>query len=155
MASMIIPLQLGAAAMTVMGQVRAGAHSNAMAKANAARQRQLAGQERAAGQRRAMAVRRKADVARSNALARIAAGGGGGDSGTENLMARIDGEGEFAALNALGQGEAAADQREFDAAMKRTRGKAQRGTAYWGALTDGLSYASKFAEKPAIQDFFR
>ena len=37
MAGMIIPLQLGAAAMTVMGQVRAGAHSNAMAKANAAK----------------------------------------------------------------------------------------------------------------------
>lgn len=147
MAGMIIPLQLGAAAMTVMGQVRAGAQSNAIAKAAAARQTQLAGQERAAGQRRAIAVRRKADIARSNALARIAAGGGGGDSSAETLMARIDGEGEFAALNALGQGEAAADQREFEAAMGRTRGKARRDAAYWGALTDGVSYAGKFTEK--------
>jgi len=67
------------------------------------RQRQLdqkAGQERAKGQRRAAEIRRQARLRESRAVA-IAASGGGGVDGINNLLAGISGQGEFEAGTAL------------------------------------------------------
>lgn len=144
MGNAAIPLLIGSSALTVLGKTNAGASSAAVANAEARQREVLAKRERARGQRRAITARREAEVARSNALARIAATGGGGDASGRNILAQIDSAGEFNALSAMADGENRARDAEFDARLSRVRGKAAQRAANLGALSDGLSFAAKY-----------
>lgn len=141
----MIPLQMASAAMTVIGQVKAGKAASRAAKARAARHEQKAKIERAKAQREAKAQRRQARLAQSRLLARSAAQGGAADASSKTALARLAGDGELNALNAMASGELSAVGSEFDAGMARFDGKTKKQAAYRGALGEGLSYAAKFA----------
>ncbi len=140
----MIPLQIASSALTVLGQVQAGKAANAAAKAEAAQRETAAKQERAVAQRKARARLRQADLAQSNALARFAAAGGAADPTTRSLLAQLEGEGQLNALDAMSAGEARARNQEFSADLSRFQGKEARRKANLGALSSGLSFASKY-----------
>lgn len=86
-----------------------------------------AGLERASSQRRAMEERRQAGLAASRGLAVAAASGGGVDDPTiVNLLAGIEGEGEYRALTALYEGEESARGMEAEAAARRRGAKSTK-----------------------------
>lgn len=144
MAQAFLPLQIASSAMTVLGQVRQGKQAKSEARAQAALQEQRANEQRAAGQRQAALARRNAGIVQSNALARIAAGGGGGDPTAETTLSRIAGQGEFNAMNVMADSESQARLGEYQASFSRYRGKNAQRNANFGALSDGLSFAGKY-----------
>lgn len=86
-----------------------------------------AGQERASSQRQAIDERRQARLAQSRGLAVAAASGAGADDPTVvNLLAGIEGEGEYRALSALYSGEESARGMEAEAAARRRGAKATK-----------------------------
>lgn len=95
-----------------------------------------AGLERAMSQREAMEERRQARLLNSRALAVAAASGGGADDPTVvNIMADIEGEGEYRALTALFNGEASARGLENQARAKRVSAR----NAKIGGIIEGAS----------------
>ena len=145
MAGIALPLQIASVGLSVLGQARQGAADASAAKAAAARQEARAKQVRAAAQRRAIAAKRQSDIAKSNFLARASATGGGADRSTTATLAKIDGEGEFNALNAIADGELAARDSEFAAGQSRFRAKQKRADTALGVLQQGTSFAAKYA----------
>jgi hypothetical protein len=78
--------------------------------------------DRATAQRRASEERRQARLAGSRALALAAASGGGADDPSiVNLIADLEGEGEYRALSAMFEGETEARSKE-EQAMANRRG---------------------------------
>ncbi len=146
MAEAMIPLQIASSAMTVLGQLKAGKAAQATANAEARQREQAAKQDRAVAQRKAIEVRRQTARVQSDALARSAATGGGADQTTRTTLARLEGDGELSALNAMAEGEDRARNREFGAAMDRFQGKVARQKANLGALSEGLSFATKLSK---------
>jgi len=142
-------MQVASSALTVLGKVQEGRAANAAGKAEAARQRQAAIRERALAQRKAEEARRATRRAQSDALARFAARGGGADPTTRTLLARLQGEGELRAFDALATGEQQARDAEHAGALARFDGKSKRRSANLGALAEGLSFAGKYG--PAVQ----
>ena len=147
MGAAMIPLQIASSAMTIMGQVQQGRAAAAAAKAEASRRSQAAKRERAMAQRKAVVARRQSRFAQSNALARMAAAGGGADPTAQSLIARLEGDGELNALDALAGGDARASDQEFAGEMALFRGKSERQQANLGALSSGLSFAAKYGDQ--------
>lgn len=133
--------------MGAVGQLSAGNAASAAAKAEARQREQIAGQERAQAQREANEERRQADLAQSRGLAVAAAGGGAADGSTRNVLAQIEGEGEFNALTAMFSGEERAQNQEFAAEMARFKGKQAKKQSRLAAVGTVLSGASSFAGK--------
>lgn len=83
--------------------------------------------DRASSQRRGSEERRQAKLAGSRALALAAASGGGADDpSVVNLIAGIEGEGEYRALSALYEGETEARSKEEQAAANRRGAKSAK-----------------------------
>jgi hypothetical protein len=124
-----IPLALTVAG-TALGAGSTIIGANAEAKdlrQQAAQLEAQAGLERATSQRTAMEEKRQARLASSRAQALAAASGGGVDDPTVvNIMAGIEGEGEYRALSALYEGDQSALGMEAEAAARRKGAKATK-----------------------------
>lgn len=120
-----IPLALMAAstALQAGGTIIGSSAQSRELKYEAAQLDQQAGQERASSQRGAMEQRRQARLLQSRALARAAATGGASDPTVVNILARLEGEGEYRALTALYEGEERARSAEMQAKARRKEAK--------------------------------
>jgi hypothetical protein len=128
MAHMIpIGLAVAGTALSAGGSI-IGANSEAKEMRREAAQLEAnAGLERASSQRAAMDERRQAKLAQSRGLAVAGKSGAGIDDPTVvNLMAGIEGEGEYRALSALYEGEESARGMEADAAARRRGAKSTK-----------------------------
>lgn len=81
-----------------------------------------AGQAIAGAQRQALEQRRRATLTQSRALALAAASGGASSPGVIDLIADIEGEGNYRAMTAMYEGESAARQYRMSAAARRYEG---------------------------------
>jgi len=107
-----------------------------------------AGLERASSQRRAMEERRQAQLAGSRGLAVAAASGGAADDPTVvNLLAGIEGEGEYRALTALYEGEETARGMEAEAAARRRGAKSAKKAGLIKAGSTILSAGSSLYDR--------
>lgn len=133
-------LQLAGSILDSQGKKKAGAQFNETSEFAAQQYDIEAGQAVAGAQRQALEQRRKAELTKSRALALAAAGGGAADAGVIDLLADIDGEGNYRALTAMYQGEDKARQYRMGAAARRYEGanaKAAGKTALLPALLRG------------------
>lgn len=125
--------------------------ANSQAKALRKEAQQLdiqAGAERATSQRSAMEERRQARLTASTALARAAASGAGASDPTViNLIAGLEGEGEFRALTQLYNGEEEARGLEAQARARRKEAKNAKRAGYIGAASTILSAGSTMADR--------
>lgn len=125
--------------------------SNAEAKALRREAAQLevnAGLERASSQRRMIEEKRSATLANSRALALAAASGASADDPTiVNLMAGIEGEGEYRALTALYEGETQAQGMEDQARQNRVAAKATKKAGMIKAAGTILSAGSSIYDR--------
>lgn len=119
-----IALTVGAGLLSAGGTI-IGAKGEAKELRKQADQLEVkAGQERAASQRRAIEQKRQADLLSSRAIAVAAASGASVDDPTVlNILADIEGEGEYRALTALYEGEDEARGLEFEARARRREAK--------------------------------
>ena len=107
-----------------------------------------AGTERASSQRRAIEDRRQARLATSRGLAVAAASGAGADDPTVvNMMADLEGEGEYRALASLYEGEEQARSLQAEAVARRTEAKNTKRAGLINAAGTILSSASSMAGK--------
>lgn len=128
MAHMIpIGLAVAGTALSAGGSI-IGANSEAKELRREAAQLEAgAGRERASSHRAAMEEKRQARLAASRGLALAAASGGGADDPTVvNLLAGIEGEGEYRALSALYEGDQTALGMEAEAAARRRGAKSTK-----------------------------
>ena len=132
------------------GQMRAGNQADINARIEAKQLNQQAGQERAAAIREANNRRREKRITQSNLQAAAAASGGGADDPTVvALDSQLEREGGYNALTALYEGEERARGLEFDADMRKKRGKDARRASRWGAAGSFLSGAASGASLAA------
>jgi len=120
------PLTLLGTLMEAIGLRDTGDEADQAASLEAQQLRQKAGQERASSQREAMEGRRAGRLRASRATALAAAGGGGLSTGDVNLISKLEGAGEYAALAALYEGESSARGLEYAAAVRGHEGRRQR-----------------------------
>lgn len=106
-----------------------------------------AGNVRATSQRRAIEERRQARLASSRALALAAATGGASDPTVVNILANLDGEGEYRALTALYEGEEEGRGLEFEARNRRKEAKNVKRAGYVGAASSVLKAGGTMYEK--------
>lgn len=106
-----------------------------------------AGNVRASSQRRAMEERRQSRLASSRALALAAATGGASDPTVVNILAGLDGEGEYRALTALYEGEEEGRGLEFEARNRRKEAKNAKRAGYIEAAGSVLKAGSSMYEK--------
>lgn len=120
-----IPLALMAAstALQAGGTIIGSSAQSRELKREAVQLDQQAGQDRASSQRAAMEQRRQARLLQSRALARAAATGGASDPTVVNILANLEGEGEYRALTALYEGEERARNSEMQADARRREAK--------------------------------
>lgn len=126
-----------------------GARSEAKALKKEAQQLEIqAGTERAISQRSAMEERRQARLVASRGLAVAAASGGGADDPTVvNMLANIEGEGEYRALTALYNGEEEARGLEGQAKARRKEAKNVKTASYFKAASTILSAGSSMHDR--------
>lgn len=144
-----------AQALAVVGKTVEGVGSivsgNSQAKQLKSEARQLdrnAGLERATSQRQSIDERRQADLASSRALALAAASGGGaGDPTVANLIAGIEGEGEYRALTALYNGDQSARGMEDEAKARRKEARNVKRAAIFKAAGSILSAGSSLSDR--------
>ena len=131
-----IPLALMAAstALSAGGTILSSQAEGRALNAEAGQLDQMAGTERASSQRTAAEQRRQARLLQSKALAAGAATGGANDPTVVNIIANLEGEGEYRALTALYEGEEKARSDEMQAAAKR---KEAKNTKRAGLITAG------------------
>lgn len=104
----------------------------------------MAGNTRASSQRAAREERRQARLAASRGLAVAAASGGGASDPTVvNMMADLEGEGEYRALSAMYEGETQARQYEAEAKARRKEAKNVKRAGLLKAGSTILSSAAK------------
>lgn len=146
----LIPVGLAVAGSALSaGGTILGAKSEAKQLRSEADQLEIqAGTERASSQRRAMEERRQARLVSSRALAVAAASGGASDPTVVNMMADIEGEGEYRALSALYEGNEEAIGLENQARARRKEAKNVKKASYLKAgstiLQAGSSLASRY-----------
>lgn len=125
--------------------------SGAQAKSLKSEARQLdtkAGLERASSQREAMEERRKARLLQSRGLAVAAASGGGAsDPGVVNLLADIEGEGEYRSLTALYEGNERAAGLESEAKARRKEARNTKISGYIDAASTLIGAGSSMAKR--------
>jgi len=103
---------------------------------------EMAGQDRASSQREAAEQRRQARLLQSRALAVGAATGGASDPTVVNILANLEGEGEYRALTALYEGEEAARSKEMQARARRREAKNTKRAGLINAGSQVLQAAS-------------
>lgn len=131
-----IPLALMAAGTAVSAAGTIGG-ANAEAKelrTEAGQLDQQAGQDRASSQRTGAEQKRQAKLLQSRALAVAGASGGGvNDPTVVNILANLEGEGEYRMLTALYEGEEEARSKELQAAARRREAKNVKKAALFNA----------------------
>lgn len=131
---------------------------NELAQYRAKQLEQNAGQERAASQHKAEQERKQARLVQSRARAIGAAGGAIRGTDIEDILAGLEGEGEYNAQSALYEGEEAARGMEMQAAGERYsaktgktmaayQAKAARRGSYMSAVGDVLKGSASMYEK--------
>lgn len=149
MGQLALPAMIAGTALSA-GSTILGANSEAKQYRSAAAQLEVqAGAQRAMSQREAMEQRRQARLTSSRGLAVAAASGAGADDPTVvNLLADIEGEGEYRALTALYNGEeqARADESQAAAYRKAAKNAKTAGLLKAGGtiLSAGSSMAGRF-----------
>lgn len=148
MAQMIpIGLAVAGSALAAGGTIL-GANAEAkQLKGEAIQLEAQAGSTRATSQRQAMDERRQARLASSRALALSAASGGASDPTVVNILANLEGEGEYRALTALYNGEEEARGLEFEATNRRKESKNTKRAGYIGAASTMLKAGAGMYEK--------
>lgn len=129
--------------------------SNAEAKSLRSQAAQLDAQamtDRASSQRQSIEERRQSRLAQSRALALTGVSGAGSDDPSiVNLMADLEGEGEYRALTALYEGETSARSKEAQAAANRKSAKATKTAGILNAagsiLKSGTSLYDRYGGK--------
>mgnify|MGYP001606871182 CR=1 FL=1 len=107
-----------------------------------------AAQQRAMSQREAIDQRRQARLATSRGLAVAAASGGGADDpSVVNLLADLEGEGEYRALTSLYNGEEQARAKEVQATDYRSAAKNAKTMGWLKAGTTILNAGSTIADR--------
>lgn len=121
-----------------------GREANKAAKEEAKQLERRAGSERASSQRSAAEQKREARLVQSRALALAASSGAGASDPTiVNMMADIEGEGEYRALTELYVGEERARGDEAAAKARRREGKVARNLGYLKAASTIFDSAKK------------
>lgn len=141
-------LAIGGSLVSAGGTIL-GARSEAKAlRKEAAQLEANAGTERAMSQRSAMEERRQARIIASRGVAVAAASGGGVDDPTVlNILANIEGEGEYRALTQLYNGEEEARGLEGQAKARRKEAKNVKTASYFKAMSTILSSGSGMADR--------
>jgi hypothetical protein len=146
-----IPLALTAAStlMQVGGGISAANSQAGQLRSEATQLDAMAGLDRASSQRASVEQRRNARLLQSRALAVAGASGGGiSDPTVVNLLAKLEGEGEYRALTALYEGEEEARSKERQAVARRKEAgnvkKAALFTAAVKALEGGSTMYTRF-----------
>lgn len=141
-------LLIGGTLVEAAGTI-SGARSEAkQLKSQAAQLEANAGLERASSQREAIEQRRQSRLAQSRALALAAASGGGASDPTvTNIIADLEGEGEYRALSSLYEGNERAIGLENDAKARRKEAKNVKKASYFKAASSILKGGSSFAER--------
>lgn len=142
-------------ALAIGGKVVSGvgtilsAQSQAKALKKEARQLDAqAGTERASSQRAAMEERRQARLAQSRGLALAAASGGGADDPTVmNLLADLEGEGEYRALTSLYEGEEQGRSLEAQADARRKEAKNAKRAGWMQGIGTILGAGTSMADR--------
>lgn len=107
-----------------------------------------AGLKRATSQREAIEQKREARLAQSRGLAVAAASGGGADDPTVvNILAGIEGEGEYRALTALYNGEETARGMEAQAGANRRSASSVKKAGLLGAAGTVLSTGASLFDR--------
>lgn len=119
-----IALAVGGAGLSAAGSIIGGNSQAKELRMQAAQLDAQAGDDRASAQRQSIEERRQTRIAGSRALALAASSGGGADDpSVVNLIANMEGEGEYRALTALYNGETEARSKEDQAAANRRGAK--------------------------------
>lgn len=122
-------------------ELAAGRAQQTAAYSEAAQMRQNAGQVQASAQRGAEEKRRQAQLMVSRAIAVAGASGAGvSDTAVANLIARLEGEGELAAMTSLYEGDTEAAQMRRQAGAREYEGSsmyAASKTKAFGTLMEG------------------
>lgn len=142
---------------TMRAQREAGADQNNAAQFAADQYEDNAKAQRATAQRRAMESRRQGRIAASRAQAVAAASGGAGSVDVVNRIADLEGQGEYAALVDMFNGEQAARGLETQASVARYSGgqaesagkRAATGTLISGVASLASKYGSGLAQTGA------
>lgn len=144
MAQLALPAAVAGTLLSASGTIL-GSRSEAKALNSQARQYDdMAGNTRATSQRSAREERRQARLASSRGLAVAAASGGGASDPTVvNMMADLEGEGEYRALSAMYEGETQARQYEAEAQARRKEAKNVKRAGLIKGMSTILSGASK------------
>lgn len=107
-----------------------------------------AGLERASSQREAIEERRQSRLVQSRGLAVAAASGGGADDPTVvNLIANLEGEGEYRALTSLYEGNERAIGMEDEARARRKEAKNIKTASYISAASTMLGAGSSMYDR--------
>lgn len=143
-----IGLAVAGSALSAGGSI-IGANSEAKEmRREAAQLETQAGLERASSHREAIDRKREARLAVSRGIAVAAASGAGVDDPTVvNLLARIEGEGEYRALSALYEGEETARGMEAEAAARRRGAKSTKKAGLIKAGSTILSAGSSMYDR--------
>lgn len=141
-------LAIGGKVVSAGGSIFGGIQKSKALKFEAKQLEGNAGLERAMSQREAMEERRQARLLNSRALAVAAASGGGTDDPTVvNLMADIEGEGEYRALSSLYSGETSARGMEAEAKARRKEAKNAKIAGFIDGASSILGAGSSLADR--------
>lgn len=148
MGQMMLPLMMASTVLSAGGQVQSGLQTNRAAQYEAGALRTAGGQALASSQRVAYGERRQKDLALSRAQAVAAASGGGAtDKGVLDIMAGIEAQGEYNAMSALYEGQAAKQAYETQADLTSYAGKQARMAGFLKGTTTALAGGSSLYEK--------
>ncbi|KKK90041.1 hypothetical protein LCGC14_2727060 [marine sediment metagenome] len=135
-----------ALAAKVYSGIRGGNEAKKRGDIDARELRKRASARRAAGHREAEEEQRNAELAYSRALAIAAASGGGvSDPGVVKIFADLQAEGDFRVLSRLYAGEDEAQGIEYRADVAQREGRARRKLSRYGALSEAVSFADRYA----------
>lgn len=148
MGEMMKPLMTAATVLSAGSQISSGIQTNRAAQYEAGALRQAGGEAVAASQRAAYGERRQKDLALSRAQAVAAASGAGAtDKGVLDIMAGIEAQGEYNAMSALYEGQAAKQNYETYADLTSYAGKQARMAGFLKGTTTALAGGSSLYEK--------
>lgn len=138
-------LALGGGILGAYGSIQQGKIDQANAAIRAGQLAENANAVEAASQREAIKAKREAKYLESRAQAVAAASGAGAaDPTVQNIMDRIEAEGEYNALTALYNGKTRARDMRLEGAVALQEGENAVKSSRLNALTSVLSGASSF-----------
>lgn len=139
---------LATTAIQAYSSIRQGRAAKANADAIALQQEREGKAAQAESQRIALNERKKANYAESRALAVASASGAGVSNPTvENILGKIQAEGDYRVLSSLYAGDTDAELANYAADTTRRQGRARQRGAYLNAGSTILSGANDFYSK--------